>query len=502
MSLSRLQRLSRLRFRLALWCAAVLVGWLPAAAQTPDAALDAALAAALREHRMDSGSPFYYVEVGRVSDANGAVVYLVPHDLQTGEPIPGIVDWGMALREAGGWQVALPGNLAYTAMFERLSPAVKNAIDDRPYRVQADPDIAAGLRLDNYQFPWEEGRWATVTRSFERHGVGKIDFDLSARAITAAKDGVIVYAADRYSRNSYGSGAWWYWNTVVIEHGPHEYSLYGHIEPGSIPASIRAQCDDDISRANCAVPVKAGDIIALEGNTGYSQNYHLHLETGQHFGVAAYPDVHDGDGDGDRRDLTYGAYIYGEHNIAFAGYSADDVAVWPAGALRQALHQPPPGAGVELVRNGVFAGDTAGWTPSGQLNWQVRDGVMRAVRLRTAEPPQWAAFYQDLGIGMPANFPLDLRFELGNDSAIAKTVTVTLYNAAGRHYGAVSCNFALPPNTPLQPYTMQAATTDTWARVRLEFAINPPDGSPAALVDNVSVMHQPRAAGPTVCETG
>jgi len=482
-------------------CALFLVGACPAGAQspTPDRSLDVAVVEALLDHQRNSGSPFYYVEVGRTFDADGAVLYLTLHDLHTRDVVPGIVDWGVALREAGQWRIALPGDPAYTTMFERLSPDVRARIDDSEYRAEADPVIAAALTLDDYQFPWEDGRWATVTRSFDRHGTGKIDFDLSGRAVTAAKDGIVVYANDSYNRNTYASGAWWYWNTIVIEHGPHEYSLYGHLEPGSIVPRIKERCGSDLSRANCFVPVEAGEVIALEGNTGYSQNYHLHFETGQRYGIAAYVDVHDGDGDGDRRDLVYGAYIYAEHNVAFTGYTPEQVAGWPWGTLRQALHRPSPRPNVNLVRNGDFSDGVNEWTPSGQLNWEVRDGVMRALRLRTTEPPEWAAFYQDLEVGAPAGFPLDIEFELGNASAIAKSVTVTLMNAAGRHYGQVQCRFELPPDTPLRPYRIEATTPDTWARLRLEFAFNPPDGSPAALVDNVVVMHRPRPAVATMC---
>ena len=141
-----------------------------------------------------------------------------------------------------------------------------------------------------YQFPWDDGTWATVTRSYNVHGTGRIDFDLSGRDVAAAKDGMIVYANDSHSTNAYASAAWWYWNTVVIQHADHEFSLYGHLAQTSIPQWIKDGCTTDLSVSNCAVPVKAGQIIAQEGSTGYSSNPHLHLEFGQAFGIAAYMD--------------------------------------------------------------------------------------------------------------------------------------------------------------------------------------------------------------------
>ncbi len=97
--------------------------------------------------------------------------------------------------------------------------------------------------LDDYQFPYGDGAWATVTRSYHQHGTGRIDFDLGGSAeVTAAKDGVIVYADDQHRANAYASAAWWYWNTVIIQHGDHEFSLYGHLAPGSIPQWIKDGC--------------------------------------------------------------------------------------------------------------------------------------------------------------------------------------------------------------------------------------------------------------------
>ncbi|MCC6803759.1 MAG: M23 family metallopeptidase, partial [Anaerolineae bacterium] len=342
-----------------------------------------------------------------------------------------------------------------------------------------------------YQFPWADGAWGTVTRSYDRHGVGRIDFDLSAREVAAAKDGVILYANDSHSVNAYASDAWWYWNTIVIRHGDHEYSLYGHLAPDSIPQWIKDGCSDDLSAANCAVPVQAGQIIALEGSTGFSSNPHLHAEFGQAFAVVAYMDSADEDGDGVRAEPIYTGYVYAEHNIGFSGYTPDEAAAWSFGTLQQATHSDPLPVGINLIRNGDFSAGTDGWTPSGQINWSVQDGMMRFTRLRTTDPPDWAAFYQTLEQGVDAHTAFEATLKLGNASGILKTVTVSVFNRSGRQYGLIECAFGIPPNTSLEQYTLRGSAVNTWASLRFEISVNPPDGSPAALVDDISLRVLP-----------
>ncbi|MBZ0297830.1 MAG: M23 family metallopeptidase, partial [Anaerolineae bacterium] len=256
---------------------------------------------------------------------------------------------------------------------------------------------------------------------------------------------------------------------------------------GSVPAALKMQCEADLSRANCAVPVRAGDVIGQEGSSGYSRAPHLHLEFGQTFGIVPYPDLLDQDSDGDHGEAVYTAYIYAEQNAAFRGYTPSEVARWSFGELQQASHGPQAEVDVNLVRNGDFDDGTAEWTASGQINWQVREGVMRVTRLRSSDPPDWARFYQDLNYGIAAHTPLEIALEIGNDSAIRKTVAVSILNSAGRDYGIVSCDFAVEPNTPLRSYTVRGRTNRTWANIRLEISVNPPDGAPAALVDHIAV---------------
>ena len=387
------------------------------------------------------------------------------------------------------WTIFLPGDPGYTAAYDQLPADVLARATSAPYIPHANP--ALSVNAVGYQFPWDNGTWATVTRSYNVHGTGRIDFDLSNRDVVAAKDGTIIYANDSHSTNAYSSAAWWYWNTVVIQHADHEFSLYGHLAQTSIPQWIKDGCTTDLSISNCAVPVKAGQIIAQEGSTGYSSNPHLHLEFGQSFGIAAYMDVLDEDHDGNRVEAVPAAYLYAEQNVPISGYTANEVGTWPFGTLQQAVHTAPPPGNANLLRNGDFSAGTDAWTPSGQLNWSVQDGALRFTRLRTTAPPDWAFFYQNIDNGIDANTPFESTLQLGNTSGITKTVTVSVFNRSGKQYGSFECAFSIPPNTPLTLYTIRGVAVNTWASLRYAVSVNPPDGSPAAFVDDISLVYRP-----------
>ncbi len=283
--------------------------------------LDTALKNHLDSFNVTPGSPMTYAVLGRTVSAgdDAAVVYLQPHSQPSGDPYPGVVDWAVALKD-GTWSVYFPGDPGYAAAYDRLPPSLLRQANSSSYTIQADPARARGL--DGYQLPYVDGAWATVTRSYRQHGTGRIDFDLGGSAeVAAAKDGVIVYADDHHTTNAYTSGAWWYWNTVIIQHGDHEFSLYGHLAPDSIPHWIKDAC-----AADCAVPIHAGEVIAREGSTGYSSNPHLHAEFGQGYAVVTYPDRADENHDGNRSDPVYTGYVYAEQDVGFSGYSAAEVA--------------------------------------------------------------------------------------------------------------------------------------------------------------------------------
>ena len=132
------------------------------------------------------------------------------------------------------------------------------------------------------------------------------------------------------------------------------------------PQWIKHGCTADLTISNCAIPVKAGQVIAQEGSTGYSSNPHLHLEIGQAFGIAAYMDVLDEDHDGNRVEPVPAAYLYDELNIPISGYTAGsrqlDVRHAPAGRSHRA-----PSRQRNLLRNGDFSAGTDGMDTIGSV---------------------------------------------------------------------------------------------------------------------------------------
>jgi len=314
-------------FRLAIFCLVSVAGIAPTSAQDP---FDGAVAAAIAAYNRLPNNPHALREVGRISDADGAIIFAEMIDGATRIVYPGVIEWLYVNRNAGVWTVTLPGTLTYRTAYRMLSQSLKDGMDaaDRLVRTQAQPGLVAPAALLDYELPFPDGAYGTITRSYDAHGIGRIDFDLTAREVAAAKDGLIVYADDASTIQTYESGGWWYWNTVIIQHDDHQYSLYGHLAADSVPAWIRAGCPRETPRVPCAVPVRAGEVIGLEGNTGNSTNPHLHVEFGQGYGVVPYLDRLDGDNDGARDQVIYAGYVYGEHDVGLNGVAPDVVGAW------------------------------------------------------------------------------------------------------------------------------------------------------------------------------
>ncbi|NDJ61520.1 MAG: hypothetical protein GYB67_10365, partial [Chloroflexi bacterium] len=172
-------------------------------AQPTDTAFEAAASEAITGRAALPNAPFYYVEVGRDVDleAGGGVIYVEPRAVEAHVPYTGIIELLVVVRRGGVWTAYLPGDTGYNGSFEALPPHIRAGIDLDAYRDPADPTRVAVGELTNYGLPYPAGQWGTVTRSFYAHGTGRLDFDLTGREVAAAKDGMIIFASDRFDYN-------------------------------------------------------------------------------------------------------------------------------------------------------------------------------------------------------------------------------------------------------------------------------------------------------------
>ncbi len=166
--------------------------------------------------------------------------------------------------------------------------ASNNADCKRVVSASEDPtpaQIAGGtLPAITSEITWQrpaiavyKGNFSGVNGSAASHeGVDYVHNDQSAVevVIRAAADGKVVYVREgceqtsMFSHNNTGreSGAGW-GNHIVISHKTTIYTRYGHLLKNSI-------------LVNVGDSVKAGQVIAIMGNSGRSETRHLHFELG------------------------------------------------------------------------------------------------------------------------------------------------------------------------------------------------------------------------------
>ena len=77
-------------------------------------------------------------------------------------------------------------------------------------------------------------------------------------------DGTVVTAVDGKG-NTWGTSDHGYGNYVIVEHAPGVRTLVGHLEKWSVAVKV-------------GQTVKRGQTLGIQGNTGYSNGYHVHYE--------------------------------------------------------------------------------------------------------------------------------------------------------------------------------------------------------------------------------
>ena len=120
-----------------------------------------------------------------------------------------------------------------------------------------------------YQLPYERGKTFRVLQgyfsAFSHKDRAAIDFNMKkGTRIAAARDGIVVRVKQDGDRGGMGSRFRKYGNNIVIEHADGSRAGYWHIQHNG--ALVKA-----------GDTVKAGQVIALSGQTGNAAVPHLHF---------------------------------------------------------------------------------------------------------------------------------------------------------------------------------------------------------------------------------
>jgi murein DD-endopeptidase MepM/ murein hydrolase activator NlpD len=95
-------------------------------------------------------------------------------------------------------------------------------------------------------------------------GRNAVDFKMpEGTPIVAALDGLVLEVIDNYNQGGPDESFLCESNLITIQHANNEYSVYVHLKKGSLVK----ECEE----------VKAGQIIAYAGNSGFTTYPHLHF---------------------------------------------------------------------------------------------------------------------------------------------------------------------------------------------------------------------------------
>jgi len=134
-----------------------------------------------------------------------------------------------------------------------------------------NPFKDSNLQTKNrYILPVPKETLQRIDKSSSPAHVGQLEYAIDLivpekTPVLAAADGIVTFVKD----DSYTGGPypdyWYDSNFIVIEHAKGEYSRYDHLAERS-------------ARARIGERVKAGQIIALSGMTGFTFLPHLHFQ--------------------------------------------------------------------------------------------------------------------------------------------------------------------------------------------------------------------------------
>ena len=121
-----------------------------------------------------------------------------------------------------------------------------------------------------YKLPFENGSKYLVGQGFNgrfsHSGINAIDFNMDEGSkVCAARSGIVVITREDSGRGCKSSRCQNDANYVIIYHADGTFGHYGHLQKDGVLVEVGQE-------------VKAGQVIGLSGNTGWSSGPHLHFE--------------------------------------------------------------------------------------------------------------------------------------------------------------------------------------------------------------------------------
>lgn len=129
-----------------------------------------------------------------------------------------------------------------------------------------------GYDAYDYRFPFASGLKHQITQGFNGrfshyHQGSRNAVDIAAQVgtlIVAAREGTVMYVKDDYHMGGRDKYFLDKANVVMVLHSDGSYAVYAHILLGSAKVKAGDQ-------------VKAGDVLAMSGSSGFSTGPHLHF---------------------------------------------------------------------------------------------------------------------------------------------------------------------------------------------------------------------------------
>ncbi len=141
-----------------------------------------------------------------------------------------------------------------------------------------------------------------------------------------------------------------------------------------------------------------------------------------------------------------------------------------------------------LVHNGdfdygyIFFGNFGSIIAFADLN-----GVLN---LFSTNPADVALISQPIFYESPAGTAYELTVDLGNPTPTGRFVAVRLFEFPNDQ-NEIPCVFFVPPNTPLQTYTMRGLTNGDWQNTNLQVFVDSNATTPSILLDNINLQYAP-----------